>query len=149
RSQRSRIFSFGVPDNYNEWCLTLRAHDGAVVYRGTFFDREDADAFLFAIASGFIPRALWGLPTPAWPGIDHYNDLIIEFATFNDLTSSFCSSYSYPLDFNDACKTIHHISDGGGGAALRDGKRNSGGVGAGAYSASSNITLAGPTSYTV
>src|SRR5215469_6739276 len=86
--------------NVTRWRLTARVNDGAVVWRGWFDDREDADAFMWAMCTGSLvyERELWRLPTPAWcPGFGE--DITYESATFTVITSTSTTSYTIPNDW--------------------------------------------------
>lgn len=134
------------------WVVKAKTHDGAIVWRGVFEDREDADAFLWAIATGSLKheRELWHLCSPSFPGLP--DGLRYEFLTFNVLTTTGGATYNVPSDYVTSGSTIHCIAGGGsGGAGVSGGARTASGGGGGAYSASSNIALTpgGTASYTV
>lgn len=139
-SQRSVIYGI---ENKTWWRLTARAHDGAIVWRGWFDDREDADAFLHAQVCGTLHHQpeLWRLPTPMWPGLDP--DLVYDFATTTFLTAPTGSnqSYSVPSDWDSANNSVQTLGAGGGGGGCNNGQ--GGGGGGGAYSAQTNIALSG------
>jgi len=145
-----RASAFGIP-NATFFTITARAHDGAIVWRGRFEDREDADAFLFAIATGSLPyeRELWRLPTPHYPGLPE--GLVYSFVTFNVLTTLGSNTYNVPSDFNAANNSIHGIGGGGSGGAGAGATRNSSGGGGGGYSRIEDVALTpeGTADYTV
>ncbi len=130
-SQRSSIYGI---ENQTRFRLTARADDGAIIWRGWFDDRDDADAFLYAMAvegTIHLQPALWYLPTPMWPNLEP--GLLYDFATVTFITSSPGSnqSYSIPADWSTT-NTVEII--GGGGAASRTGG------GGGAYAKSVGLT---------
>jgi len=98
------------------WVLTGRLNDGAIAWRGVFRDREDADAFLWAIATGSIAyeRELWRLPDPWWhPDLGEL-PLVYDFASPIVITSG--TIWSVPGDWNNSSNTEECIAGGGGGA---------------------------------
>jgi hypothetical protein len=127
--------------------LTARLADGHIVWRGQFDDRDDADAFLFALASGSLryERDLWRLPTPEWhPGIS--TDLIYEFATVAFLTGTGASlTYNVPADWSNTNNIIRCVGGGGSGGARRQtdlaSAANASGGGGGGYGEYTNLTL--------
>src|SRR5215472_3001634 len=135
--QPSQRVGFGIPDQ-TRFRLTAFLDDGAIRWRGWFDDREDADAFLFAMACGSLhyERELWRLPNPWWhPDLGegvHY-----DFATVTFLTSSPGTNVSWPVpsDYNSANNLAETVAGGGGGGS------GTGGAGGGAYSAIANLTL--------
>jgi len=140
---------FGNEDQ-TRFRVTGRLNDGYVVWRGWFDDRDDLDAFLWALAKGTLKseRALWSLCSPEWSS-DIGENLSYEFATVTFLSSSPGSNQTYtsPSDWNNNNNTIECIGGGGSGAvgSLADGFRAAGtGAGAGAYSKISNFTFASP-----
>lgn len=125
--------------------LKAKTHDGRVVWVGWFDDRDDADAFLFALFSGSIryERELWRLPTPEWhPGIS--TDLTYEFVTQTILTTTGSNqTYTSPSDWNNSNNQIECLGGGGSGALTGLADPATGG-GAGAYSAITNFIFAVP-----
>lgn len=123
--------------------VRARAHDGHTVWCGWFLDRDDADAFLFALAMGTlrIERELWRLPQPEWhPGIG--GDVTYDFATQTILTTTGSNqTYNSPADWNNSNNTVECLGGGGGGA---QGSSHVCGSGAGAYSKISNFSFATP-----
>lgn len=105
--------------------LRARGSDGFIAWCGWFDDRDDFDAFLWAIATGSLNQepGLWRLPTPGWFP-DLWGDVTFDFATVTFLTGSPGSNQNYtvPGDWNNADNKIECIGAGGGGAvALRGG----------------------------
>ena len=144
---RGRIL---LPQHPREWQrvktrfrITGRLNDGHIVWRGYFDDREDADAFLYALVSGSLiyERELWRLPTPWWPGPDPY--LVYDFTTTRTLTTTSGANQSdaVPADWNNAINTIEVVASGGSGGAGADGAAAASGGGGGAYSKGINTTL--------
>lgn len=140
-SQRRSVY--GIED-VTRWRIEARLDDGHVVWRAWFDDRDDVDAFLWALARGTLKleRALWELPTPAWhPGIAPFAWYTVATLVF--LTSSTGSNQTYtsPTDWNNADNTVEVIGAGGSGNSQNS--RPDGG-GGGAYSKISNFSFAAP-----
>lgn len=141
-SQAQRKDSFGN-ENRTYFYIRARANDGGVVWTGWFEDRDDADAFLFALVKSTlgIEKELWRLPTPAWhPGIAE--ELAYDFATTSFLTGTSASNQTYnvPSDWNSSNNSIEVI--GGGASGSGAGAVNyPGGGGGGAYAKVTNLTL--------
>lgn len=131
-------------ENRTRFRLTARLHDGHVAWRGWFDDRDDADAFLWALAAGtlHIERELWRLPAPWWHP-DLGEGLAYNFATVSFLTSPTGSNQTYnvPSDWNSSNNTVEVIGAGGGGAKSNTSGGAAGGGGGGAYSKQTNISL--------
>lgn len=102
--------------NQTRFRLTSYLDDGAISWRGWFDDREDADAFLWAMATGTLEQEpeLWRLPSPGWyPGpIERY-----EFVTVTFLTNVASTVYVLPGDWSGthSMEGIGAGSWGGGG----------------------------------
>ena len=116
------------------WRVTARLHDGHVAWRGWFDDREDADAFLYAMASGSLPyeRELWSLPSPEWHPDIAPPEAVYAVATLTFITATGAGTYTVPADFNSSNNTIETI--GGGASATGSG-------GGAAYSQIANLAL--------
>lgn len=131
--------------------LTARAHDGHPVWSGWFCDRDDADAFLCALASGSLghERELWRLPTPEWhPGLGE--ELSYHFVTVTFLTATTSSTYNKPADWSDTSNKVECIGGGGsGGATNRNTNTNALGTGGGGggYGIYTNLSLSGNATY--
>ncbi|MCZ7659184.1 MAG: hypothetical protein M5U07_15630 [Xanthobacteraceae bacterium] len=99
-------------ENRTRFRLTARLHDGHIAWRGWFDDRDDADAFLWALATGSLrhERALWRLSMPAWHS-DLGQELAYEFATVSFLTSPTGSNQTWnvPSDWNSANNHVETI----------------------------------------
>lgn len=129
--------------------LRARLHDGFVAWQGWFDDRDDADAFLYAIATGQLRHepALWRLPIPMWePDLD--GNVTFEFATVTFLTTTGAGTYSLPADWNSS-NSIELIAAGGRSLTSANGGYATGGAGGGAYSKKNNVTLGATTDYSV
>lgn len=141
---------FGA-ENVTRFKIEGRISDGHVVWRGWFDDRDDFDAFLWAIATGSLKyeRLLWKLPTPAWhPDLGEY--VTYEFASVTYFTTAASNAtWNVPSDWNDADNSGETIAGGGAGGGVNN--TRGGGGGAGAYSKSFNIALTpgGTATYTV
>ena len=157
RAPSQRLSVYGI-ENQTRFRITARLHDGHRAWVGFFDDRDDADAFLWAIVTGTIQhdRSLWDYPTETWmPGIGYSNagwrpdigeQLSYEFATVTFLTSPTGSNQTYtsPSDWNNASNTIETIAGGGGGSPANTATTAGAGAGAGGYSKISNFTFASP-----
>lgn len=95
-----------------------RIHDGHVVWRGVFEDRDDFDAFLWSIATGRLACEpdVWRLPTPQWHP-DICDDAVFEFATQTFLTTAGSNqTYTIPVDWGNATNSIECVGGGASGA---------------------------------
>lgn len=122
--------------------LTARLHDGHIAWRGWFDDRGDADAFLYALASGSlgVERALWRLPTPHWHP-DLNEGVVYEFTSTAYLTTG-ATNITAPSDWNSSNNFIHCIASGGSGAGGTNGGAGGGnGGGGGAWSRVDNLSM--------
>ena len=130
-------------------------NDGFVKWKGTFFDRDDFDAFLFSIATGTLKyeRHLWKLCFPEWhPDIGE--NLSYEFASFTYITSTSSGlSYTIPTDWDNSNNFIDCIGGGGSGCAFNSTNSNSraSGGGGGAWARRTNYETSPSTviGYTV
>lgn len=145
----SRPKDFAGNEDQTRFSLTARLSDGHIVWRGWFDDRDDADAFLWAIASGTLRQQpdLWRMPAPWWdPYLDA--DLTYEFATVTFIVTTGAGTYNTPSDWDQFNNSVQVIAGGvtgtTGGAAFA----YPGGAGGG-YSASSNLTISGSVSLAV
>lgn len=140
RQPSQRRVIYGI-ENQTRWRLTARAHDGAIIWRGWFDDRDDADAFLHAIVAGTISqdRALWDLPAPMWPGLPQGLNYEIHCISFLTSPTGSNQTYSVPSDWNSSDNIVETLGAGGGGGGCNN--ANGGGGGGGAYSAQTNISL--------
>lgn len=141
---------FGNDIERTNWRLRAISNDGVVVWTGYFYDRDEADAFLFAIATGTLKqqRALWDFPTPNWQ--PYLGELIsYEFVTQTFLTGTGSSSWSDPGDFPQGSNNrIDCIGSGGSGAAVKGtGSQRASGGGGGGWSSSTNLSVTFPASY--
>lgn len=136
----------GNPVEQTRFRIRAKTHDGVVIWTGWFDDREDFDAFLWAIACGSLSqeRSLWNLCTPMWPGLDP--GLVYDFATVTFLTSTTATTYSTPTDWNNANNKIEGLGGGGNGFASTS-VTSGGGGGGGAYAAATNVTISGNVNY--
>lgn len=150
-SERKVIFGirnqtrFRLTARYQKHLYDGRHHIGAIVWRGWFDDREDADEFLFALASGSLryERELWRLPNPWWPGFGE--ELRYEFASVSFLTSPTGSNQTWnsPADWNNSDNSIEGIGGGGNGRSLAIVGHATGG-GGGQYAKITNFSVATP-----
>lgn len=107
--------------NRTRFRLAARLNDGFIRWQGWFDSREDADAFLWALAQWItmdqpVSVELWRLPTPWWhPDIGP--DVSYEFATFTYLTTPTGSNQTFtsPTDWNNASNTVDVVAPGGSG----------------------------------
>lgn len=140
-SQRSGL---RTTESQTRFRLTARLSDGYIVWRGWFDDRDDADAFLFAMVAGSLnyERELWRLPTPAWHP-DLGEGLQYDFATVTFITNTSTTSFTRPSDWNTASNSVEVLGGGGaGGGSAAASSVEGGGGGTGGYSAKSNLTIA-------
>lgn len=127
--------------------VRARLCDSHTAWCGWFQDRDDFDAFLWALASGSLryEPELWRLPTPYWtPDIGEW--VSYDFATLVTLTTSPGSlqSYSKPGDWQDTGSTVECVGSGANGGFCSSGTfSHSCGGGAGAYSAITNFSFTG------
>lgn len=137
-------------ENQTRFRLTARLNDGHIVWRGWFDDRDDADAFLFALALGTLEQQpdLWRLPSPEWRP-DIHPSLVYDFATVTFLVSTGAGTYAKPVDWNNSNNYIECIGAGGRALVSPQGGYATGGAGGGAYSKKNNVTLSSSTDYSV
>lgn len=142
RQPSQRRSTFGI-ENVTRFNVAARLHDGAVVWRGWFDDREDFDAFLYALSCGSLiyERELWKLPNPYWPGLG--TDVLYDFNTNRVITSLSGANQTdvVPLDWNNGNNSIEVIASGGSGSANGITNDGAGGGGGGAYSKAVNVSL--------
>lgn len=140
-------------ENCQRWRIRARQRStNWIVWQGWFDDREDADAFLYALIAGSLDyeRALWDLPVETWPGQwspDMYPDLAYEFASLVFLTTPTGSNQTYTsaVDWNNSNNQVETIASGGSGAARQaPGNAHATGAGAGAWNKILNFTFATP-----
>lgn len=132
-SQAQQKDEFGN-ENRTRFCIAGRLNDGHIRWQGVFEDRDDFDAFLFALVSGSLhyEQELWRLPTPWWhPYLDE--GLSYSFITFTSLTTTSSSNQNFtvPADWNGANNTIHTVGAGSSGAVGEGAAFGSAGGGAG------------------
>lgn len=145
-----------IPDQ-TRFRLTARLNDGAIAWKGWFDDREDADEFLWAMATGRLPyeRELWRLPTPWW-GPDLGERLSYEFDTVTFLTSGAVydgstQNWNVPPDWSST-NSVECIGGAGAGFTPISGVASgSEGGGGGAYAKKSGVVLTpgGTTIYSI
>lgn len=137
---------FGNHTTRTRFRIRARLSDGHVAWTGWFSDREDFDAFLWAIACNTLryERELWRLPTPAWhPDIGE--NVTFDFATQTILTTTGSNqTYTSPSDWNNSNNTVECLGGGGSGASRSRSTGHETGGGAGAYSAITNFSFASP-----
>ena len=106
--------------NENRTCFKLKArlNDGFTKWTGWFEDREDFDAFLWALVKGTLKyeRELWDLSLPNWDP-DIGENVTYEFATVTFLTTTGANTYYVPSDWDSSGSKIDCIGGGGGGGA--------------------------------
>jgi len=146
-------------DQFGNDCVRIRfrvrarLNDGFVKWTGWFDDRNDMDAFLWAIAKGTLKheKYLWDLCLPNW-NPDIGENLSYDFLTVNYLTGPPGSSlaYSRPVDWNSTNNVAYAIGGGGGGRRqATSGVAGAGGAGGGACSGTANINLVSSVTYQV
>lgn len=147
-SQRGGLYEI---ENQTRFRLTARTADKTIRWRCWFDDRDDADAFLTALACGSLrfERELWDLPTDTWMPGGHGNvgwrpdlgdDLSYEFSTvvFLTTTSGSNQTWNVPSDWTST-NTVEGIG-GSGSCTVNMAASASGGPGGGAYAKSVNLT---------
>lgn len=139
-------------ENNTKFRLRARLNDGFVSWTGWFDDRDDADAFLFALFSGSLnyEKELWRLPNSEWhPGIGE--NLNYDFAVTTFLISPAGSNQTYnrPTDWNNGNNVVRVIGGGGGGARGAQDVAGRGGAGGGACSVQQNITISLTATYQI
>lgn len=100
----------------NMFGIRAKSNDGVYVWGGYFDDREDFDAFLWALINKTLKyeRALWDLPTPTW------QPYLGELITYEFFGTSFLTiagstrTYNVPVDWTLNNK-VYCIGGGGGG----------------------------------
>lgn len=138
-------------ENRTRFRLRARLDDGLVVWCGWFDDRDDADAFLWALVTGSLihERELWRLPMPWW-NFD-YVGLYYDFATLSFITTPAGSlqTSTSPVDWNNSNNSVECVGPGGSGGAQNGATTlETTGGGGGAYSKITNFTFAAPGSTT-
>lgn len=133
-------------ENRTHYRITARLNDGFPVWRGWFADRNDADAFLYAIVTGTLQyeRELWRLPTPWWhPDIGE--QLTYDFASVSYLTTTGSNqTWTSPTDWNNSNNKIELIGGGASGAVANGISRRVSGGGGAAYSKIITFSVATP-----
>lgn len=142
-------------ENLTRFSIIAKLHDGHILWKGIFYDREDFDAFLFAIAKKTLPyeREIWDLPNQTWTlnhgwlNIGWVPDLGINlnyyFITeiFKTTPTGSNQSYTMPNDWSSS-NEIHTIGGGasGGSAWTSGGAATASGGGGGAWNYVLNTT---------
>lgn len=148
RQPSQRQTTFGI-ENVTRFSITARLDDGHIVWRGWFDDRDDADAFLWAMATGSLhyQPELWRLPTPWWHP-DLGEGLTYDFLTNVFLTASPGSNQTFtsPSDWINASNSVETIGGGASGGVAVDntGTKSSTGGGGGAWNKITNFSFAAP-----
>lgn len=130
--------------------VRARLNDGFVKWIGWFDDRNDMDAFLWAVAKGTLKyeKYLWDLSLPNW-NPDIGEELSYDFLTIQYLTGS-SGTYIRPVDWNATNNVAYAIAGGGGGARRNNtNQAGAGGAGGGACSGTANLNLEASVSYQV
>lgn len=141
-------------ENFTRFRLRARVDDGHIVWEGWFDDRDDLDAFLWAIASETLiyEKELWELPSPEWTP-DIGENIVYDFYSISYFGSPVNSlgTYTKPKDFNSGRNRITCLGGGGSGAAyfrdageIRKAATGGGGGGCGQYA---NINIADDFTY--
>ena len=124
--------------------LTARLADGHIVWRGLFEDRDDVDAFLYAVVTGSLnyERELWHMPSPWWDGYSIDNVVFELLVNVTLTTTGTANTYTVPTDWNSSSNTIRCIGGGASGGVRRGTlpKLATGG-GAGGYGSTTNMSL--------
>lgn len=144
--------------NCTRFRLTARLNDGFARWRGWFDSRDDADAFLFALALNIIdgtpvPVEMWRLPSPWWhPDIGPW--VSYDFATVVILTTGAGSNQTWTsaVDWYIANNSVEIIAGGGSGACEHvtgPSPQSLTGGGGGEYRKTTNFLVAAPGTTTV
>jgi hypothetical protein len=170
RTPSQRQSTYGI-ESRTWFSLVAFTSDGDSYWQGWFESQEDADAFLYHLATGGpMPPEIRRLPQkPSYPHTGFYNSwyparyygewyedfrelpLTYKYAVTSFLTSPTGSNQTYtkPSNWNNADNSIKLLGAGSAGANS-DGTAKSGGAGAGAaYSDISNLTLSGDATYQI
>jgi hypothetical protein len=154
-------------ENRTWFRLQARTSDGALFWRGWFDDRDDADRFLWGLATGSLryDPALCRLPMRSNNGaVGWYNNfkqplhagewfrewadlpLFYEFASVSFFTTSAGSNQTWtsPSDWNNANNQIEAIGGGASGGGTNAQPNHCTGGGGGAYSSIDNFVVATP-----
>jgi hypothetical protein len=135
-------------ENQTRFRICARLHDGHVLWCGWFDDRDDFDAFLWALVNNTLrfDRELWRLPAPWWHPDFNYPDIFYDFTVTKFITSTSASNQTdtIPSDWNTINNNVDLIGSGGsGGAAFSTTlTRVAAGGGAGGWSQQVNISVA-------
>jgi hypothetical protein len=148
-SQRQAVFGI---ENQTRFRLIAKLDDGHIVWKGWFDDRDDADAFLFALFTGSLHTqpALWDLPTPNWyPGLGE--SVGYEFAAYTFLTTPTGSNQTYtvPSDFTTLGNSVECLGGGCGGGNSTGVGNGGGGGGAWAKATALALTIGGSATYQI
>ena len=99
RAPSQRSMTFGI-DDQTRYLITARLHDGFVVWRGWFDDRDDADEFFWSLITGALKfeKPLWSLPVETWTPREGYGNVgwhpcIGESLFYNIQTQTFLTAY--------------------------------------------------------
>lgn len=140
-------------ENQTRFRLRLRLNDGHVKWVGWFDDRDDFDAYLWAVVlqidSGLpIPPALRNYVIEEYGDPEYWPGLQYDFATVSFLTSPTGSNQTWtsPADWDNATNTIEILASGGTGGvktASTQSHYTSGG-GGGEYRKLTNFSVATP-----
>ena len=138
---------FGNDVVRTRFVIKARLNDGHVKWKGIFEDRDDFDAFLFALLKGSLiyEKELWKLPNNEWSP-DVGTELTYSFLTITKLTSTTQSTYARPFDWSTVAGGIYCVGAGGSGGVA--GRTTSvpasgcggGGGGFGQYTPAPNLT---------
>lgn len=141
---------------------TARTHDGVICWRGWFEDRDDFDAFIWAIARAeilgeAIPAPIRQLPSPWWD--DRFAGLVYDFATtiFHVSPTGSNQTGTSPADWGNSQNAVETLGAGGSGGASMGTNAAGCGGGGGAWNgrghyeslgANHNFAVPGTTTYT-
>lgn len=144
-------------ENRTFFKIQAKLNDGFTKWTGWFEDRDDFDAFLWAIATDTLKyqKELWKLPVANWSP-DIGENLSYNFATLNFLTTTGSNqTYNRPSDWYHYNNTIECLGAGGGGGASQGGgsapnnRSNSTGGGGGGYGKYTNLVLGTTATYRI
>ncbi len=146
-TQPKNVFGHAPVERW--WTLKAVLADGFTRWRGVFRDRDDADAFLWAIAGGTLNQepSLWRLPIPHYCP-DFGEGTRFLFAATILITAT--GSQARPGDWNNSANTVEGLAGAGSGACGFGQSANRGTGGSGAeYRQLTNYAAPGTLNYTI
>ena len=136
-------------ENHTRFKIVARLNDGHPVWTGWFDDRNDADAFLYAVALGTLNQqpALWSLALPNWAPA-YGEQVTFYFATVTYITATATTSYTTPSTWTTG-NTIECIGGGGGGGNGQSDSSGGTGGGGGGYAKGPALNIGASKTVTI